>query len=104
MPSRFIMMVIYFSVLRLEPRVLLELPAGERKTLWMCWLARKQTLTTNLFAFSGYFSWQTAYEEMKETKAAVLTLFKVISKSMIDHAPTMGAEYASRTKVKGKKT
>lgn len=39
---------------------------------------------------------------MKETKAAVLTLFKVISKSMIDHAPTMGEEYASRKKVKGK--
>lgn len=39
---------------------------------------------------------------MKETKEAVLTLFKVISKSMIDRAPTMGAEYASRAKVKGK--
>ena len=41
---------------------------------------------------------------MKETKEAALTLFKVISKSMIDLAPEMGAEYASRTQVKGKKT
>ena len=39
---------------------------------------------------------------MKETKEAVLTLFKVISKRMIDRAPTMGAEYVSRAQVKGK--
>lgn len=39
---------------------------------------------------------------MKETKEAVLTLFKVISKSMIDLAPKMGAEYTLKTKVKGK--
>ena len=39
---------------------------------------------------------------MKETKEAVLTLFKVISKSMIDRSPTMGAEYAWKAEVKGK--
>jgi len=37
---------------------------------------------------------------VKETKEAVLTLFKAITKSMIDLAPKMGAEYALRAKVK----
>ena len=39
---------------------------------------------------------------MKETKEAVLTLFKVIIKDMIDGAPKMGEEYVIRAKVKGK--
>ena len=37
---------------------------------------------------------------MKETKEAVLALFKVINNDMIDRAPKMGEEYASRAKVK----
>jgi len=41
---------------------------------------------------------ETAYEEVKETKEAVLALFKVITKDMIDLAPTKGVEYVSKTK------
>lgn len=37
---------------------------------------------------------------MKETKEAVLTLFKVITTNMIDLAPKMGAELVFRAKVK----